>query len=107
VLAIPRERAGGVPVASLRVVDSFGRAALSPMGAAGTGSVSLRRVDQEMVELTWDASRTPALMVRDPGTGRVMGIGRSGRLLLRTPAAEVEVTASMGATAAAVRLAVP
>ncbi len=107
-LAIPTARAGGVPVAALRVVDGFGRVATAPMGTEASAPVVLRRVGAEQLELSWDASRTPALLVRDPMTGRVIGMGRTGRLALQTPAREVEVTASLGAAgASAVRLAVP
>lgn len=106
-LSIPRERAGGIPVASLQVVDPAGRTALSPMGSVAAAPVQARRAGVELVELTWDTVRTPAVLVRDPTNGQVMGIGRSGRLQVRTALAEVEVTASLGAGQSAVRLVVP
>jgi len=106
-LSVPRDRAGGVPIASLRVIDGAGRTALSPVGSVVAAPVQVRRAGADLVELTWDPASTPALLVRDPATGQVMGIGRSGRLQLRTPRTEVEVTASLGAGQPAVRLAVP
>jgi hypothetical protein len=69
---------------------------LAPQGDVLAPPVTARRVSPDAVELRWDAARTPGVLVRDPVTARVLGIGRSGRLVVRSGGAELEVTESRG-----------
>jgi Big-like domain-containing protein len=46
--------------------------------------------------ITWDTTAAPMVIVREPGTGRVLGIGESGQLTLSTSATAVEVLMSDG-----------
>lgn len=106
-LSVPRERAGGVPIASLEVFDPAGRRAVAPIGARVAAPVLARRAGAALVDVRWDPAQVPAVLVRDPLTGQVLGMGRSGRLQLRTSRPEVEVTGSLGSSQSAVRLVVP
>lgn len=94
--AIPRSMAGGAALAEIRVTDPAGRAALAPQGDILAPPVAARRLTADGVELTWDTARTPGVLVRDPTTRRVLGIGRSGRLVVKTALPELEVTESRG-----------
>lgn len=96
VVAVPAGEAGGASIAAVRVVDEVGRAARSPAADPAGALVTARRVAADGVELTWDASRVPGLLARDPGTGRILGFGQSGRLRVTTGGAQVEVTAPLG-----------
>jgi hypothetical protein len=106
-LAVPRDRAGPAHVAAIRVVDAAGRVSVAPSGTVVPAPITARRIGPEPMQLTWDPTRTPAILARDPVSGKVMGIGRSGRLVLRTANPAVEVTASQGAATSSVRLVVP
>jgi hypothetical protein len=94
--AIPRSMTGGAELGSVRVTDPSGRVGLAPQGDVLAPPVTARRVSPDGVELRWDAARTPGVLVRDPASARVLGIGRSGRLVVRSGGAELEVTESRG-----------
>jgi len=105
-VALPRELAGGDALASIRVRDPLGRVGIAPQGAGGVAPMAARRLDGGEVELTWDARRTPGVLVRDPVTGRVLGMGRSGRMAVRTTGGVVDVVASRGPGSSRARLVV-
>ncbi len=105
--AIPRTMTGGAARAAVRVTDPSGRVGLAPQGDVLAPPVTARRVSPDGVELRWDAARTPGVLVRDPATARVLGIGRSGRLVVRSGGAELEVTESRGMASYRSRLSPP
>lgn len=95
-VALPRELAGGDRLASIRLVDPRGRTAFAPQGTSAAAPLAARRLGGDRVEVTWDPRAEPGVLVRDPATGRVLGIGQSGRLVVLAPGGAVDVIASRG-----------
>ncbi|MBK9796936.1 MAG: hypothetical protein IPP58_10650 [Holophagaceae bacterium] len=56
----------------------------------------VRRLDPERVQLTWDATLHPALLVRDAGTGEVIAILGGGSQALETKARRFDLVLSDG-----------
>jgi hypothetical protein len=54
--------------------------------------------------LTWDAARYPLLVIRDPASGRVLQLARSGTTLVEGGGPELEVIASNGLRSTTVRI---
>jgi hypothetical protein len=54
--------------------------------------------------LTWDAARYPLLVFRDPASGRVLQLARSGTTLVEGGGPELEVIASNGLRSTTVRI---
>ena len=46
--------------------------------------------------MRWDAGAYPGVLVRDPATGTIVGVGGTGSLMLLAAATEREVLASDG-----------
>jgi len=105
-VAVPRDLAGGPDLAAIRVRDAAGRTALAPQGLEGAAVPVARRLGADQVELTWDVREAPGLLVRDPVSNRVLGIGESGRLVVRTATGTVDVVASRGVRSSRARLVV-
>jgi hypothetical protein len=70
------------------------RTAMSRLGTEPT--VRLRRTGPDVVEVTWDRGVSPSIVVRDPGTDRIIAIGTSGRMVVRSARAELDVHLSDG-----------
>lgn len=105
--AIPRTIAGGRALAGIRAFDPAGRTATAPSGDDQAPAAVARRISPDAIELRWDPMRTPGVLVRDPATSRVLGIGRSGRLVVRTRVAALEVTESRGVVSRRDRILIP
>jgi len=95
---------GAAPGSSPRVaLDSTGiratrqGAAFSPMGPGASGR-------EPPVTLSWDATRAPLLVVRNPETGRVVALARSGSADIATSASELEVEVADGVRSHRVRV---
>lgn len=77
------------------------RTAGVPEGAAAAPArppeppVAERR-GQAGVEVRWDATREPLLVIRDPATGQILSLARGGRVVLPVSPGELELTASDG-----------
>jgi hypothetical protein len=84
-------------LASIRVVDPFGRVTATPAASSAPVALAARRVGPDVIELTWDPAAAAGILVRDPASGQVIGIGRSGRLPVMTRAGAVSVAMSRGA----------
>jgi len=72
-------------------------AALSPMGPGASAS-------EPAVTLSWDATRAPLLVVRNPETGRVVALARSGTATIVTTATELDVEVADGVRSHRVRV---
>jgi len=105
-VAVPRELAGGPDLAAIRVRDAVGRTALAPQGVEGAAAPVARRLGGGQVELSWNVREAPGLLVRDPVSNRVLGIGESGRLVVRTANGSLDVVASRGVRSSRTRLVV-
>jgi Big-like domain-containing protein len=100
-VALPIAPAERSAIVVLRVSSRFGgaelrRAALQPSLIAPLRDLRPARIAADRVELRWDAARWPGLMVRDPETGDVIGIGTSGRLVVATERRTLHVVLSDG-----------
>jgi hypothetical protein len=72
----------------------------SALSLSGPGSVAT----ESPVTLSWDATRAPLLVVRNPDTGRVVALARSGTAVLVTSAAELDVEVADGVRTHRVRV---
>jgi hypothetical protein len=83
-------RRSGLVLATLRSAFANAQAmALAP---------ELLRLSENQVQVTWDATVHPALMVRDPQSGEVLAILSGGRQTLTTQARQVDLVFSDGVT---------
>jgi hypothetical protein len=57
--------------------------------------------------IAWDTLAAPMVMIRDPGTGQVLSIGRRGRVAVFTSAMELDVLLSNGVGSTAQRVKAP
>ena len=62
--------------------------------AGGSDAVRSVRVRPGIVALQWDASAQTMAMVRDPGSGQVLGFVRGGRAEIATTRSDLEVQLS-------------
>lgn len=93
-LAVP-----GRPAITVRAADG---------GVAAPGpALQATSLGGGRVALSWDASRHPVVMVRDPVTGEVISFARGGRSEVVTDRPELDVQLSNGVTGRAMRIAVP
>ena len=91
-LAIPLSLLNGRTLASLRLTSN-GRTAANTVSARvdGDPELTVAAAGPGRVRLRWDASRFPALLVRDRQTGDVLSIARGGDATIVSPRDELEV----------------
>lgn len=82
-----------------RIAASSGAALRAPLAIGATS-------DGTTTTMTWDATASPLLIVRDPATGRVLSLARGGRVALPGRYAALEATASDGVRGEVRRVAV-
>jgi hypothetical protein len=75
-----------------RTTEIVTRVATAPPRA----SVSARRLGAGEMEVRWDTAAAPVVVARDPITDRVLAIGTSGRVIVRTPRSELDLSVSDG-----------
>lgn len=98
---LPCDEATAARLAELRWTR-FGEsmARLAPQLSARVSSEApLAQLDQTLdgqARLHWDITRHPSVLVRDPETGEILAMGRSGDLRLPDPGRPVEVHLSLG-----------
>lgn len=104
VLDVGRDRLD--QVASLRLVGPAGgveqRAGSTPSGPLAEPILSAPAAGRR--RLTWDASRHPMALVRDPATGEILSFARGGAIMLWSGARTLEVQLSDGVQAVRRRL---
>lgn len=93
-LAVP-----GRPVVSMRSADVGAAPSAPALQATSLGG--------GRVALSWDASRHPVVMVRDPATGQVISFARGGRSEVVAEHTELDVQLSNGVSGRALRITVP
>lgn len=107
---VPKAAMSTRPMASLRVTGPGGASAVRrSTGAAAVaasggqlGMATRRAADR--VELTWNATQYPLVMVRSVETGEVLAFGRGGSATVVSPAAELDVVFSDGTQSVSQRL---
>jgi hypothetical protein len=72
------------------------KASLSLSARVAAAAPRFALVSSGRATVTWDTSAVPMLIARESGSGRVLGVGESGRLTLSTSAAAVDVLMSDG-----------
>ncbi|MEZ4585666.1 MAG: Ig-like domain-containing protein [Gemmatimonadales bacterium] len=83
---VPVSRATETEIASV-VVESSGRAAVSPLGGdRPVVAIRTRRMTAGRTELRWDPDRAGRVLIRDAATGRVLGFGAGGRAIVPSDA---------------------
>lgn len=110
--AIPEELAPADRLHELRFSGPGGEAVRVAAGPATAGPPALppsaaRRAAGSPAEVRWDATTYPAVIVRNAATGRLIGFGESGLLLLPDAPEEIEITFSDGVRSWTHRLALP
>ncbi|HEX6616700.1 MAG TPA: hypothetical protein VF046_10380 [Gemmatimonadales bacterium] len=98
-LAAVRLVVPGRPAVSVRAADEGAAAQAPALQATSLGG--------DRVALSWDASRHPVVMVRDPATGQVISFARGGRSEVVTDRPDLDVQLSNGVTGRAMRITVP
>jgi len=100
--AIPLSRLGGREAAAMRLTadgkQALRRRTPASMMAAGAGAedVQLTRASNGRVRVQWDVARNPMVVVRDPRTGDVLSLARSGDQMVVTNSGELELDLSDG-----------
>jgi hypothetical protein len=79
---------------------------LAPDAIADTSRVNVAARSAGVVELTWDAARWPAVLVRDPATRALLAIARGGRATVATSGRTVELVMSDGTRSVVVQSAI-
>jgi hypothetical protein len=99
--------------ASLRVTGPGGQAFASTKagipGAPGLQQGAAARVQSlgaDRVELRWDRTQFPMVLVRDPATGQILSFARGGDATIRTFARELDLVYSDGVRSSRARVAV-
>lgn len=84
-------------MARLRLRGDGRETELAIRGAGTPASApTLRAEGSNTMVITWDATREPVLLVRDPVTREILSFARGGNARVRTNRSEVEVQASDG-----------
>jgi hypothetical protein len=103
--AIPIDATARVALSRIQVLHAGrsselrARALVGPGTAAltaGTVHIEAARIAEGQLEVRWERGAYGAVIVRDPITDRVLGIGTSGRMRVRTDRTDVDVVLSDG-----------
>ncbi|HUF36751.1 MAG TPA: hypothetical protein VMN37_12425 [Gemmatimonadales bacterium] len=104
--AVPLAPERAARVARLRA-EGEGRSAELARSGAEAARVEITQMGAGRVALTWDASRTPMVVVRDPRSGRILSFGRGGRAEIVTDQTELALTLSDRLQSREARIRVP
>ncbi|MBA3522234.1 MAG: hypothetical protein H0T90_07025 [Gemmatimonadales bacterium] len=103
---VPMSQARAARVATLRLAGK-GRETSMSRSSVTPATVAVRSTGSGRVALTWDASRTPMVMVRDAATGQILSFARGGRAEIRTDRRDLSLTLSNRVQSRDVRVSVP
>lgn len=110
--AVPMAAGQAANVATLRI-SGHGRSATRQATAGGGAlrasaaaapAAALAPAGHDEVALRWNRATYPAVMVRDPRTGEILSLARSGDTRVRTSAGELELVLSDGVHSVARRV---
>ncbi|NNG16906.1 MAG: hypothetical protein HKM89_10535 [Gemmatimonadales bacterium] len=73
----------------------------------GGAAAQVRSLGADRVELRWDRSQFPMVLVRDPATRQILSFARGGTATIRTFARELDLVYSDGVRSSSARVAVP
>jgi hypothetical protein len=113
-LVVPLGAGGALSLARVELTGPEGhtvirRAMVSAAGLrtalAGTGDIQITRDPAGGFEVRWDAERFPLLQLREPESGAVLALGRSGVVRISRDLASVELGISDGVRSALRRIA--
>lgn len=116
--AIPVDSAAAANLSRLELIGEGRRAArrsgelsrrvrlLAPGAAADAAGVTATSRTSTVVDLSWDATQWPAMLIRDPATKAVLAIGRDGRASVVSRGRSVELVVSDGARSVVVQSAI-
>ncbi|HEX6105195.1 MAG TPA: hypothetical protein VFZ26_06385, partial [Gemmatimonadales bacterium] len=91
--AVPLSPERAARLASLRL-EGEGQSTVQVGSGGEAPRVEVTRVAPGRVALSWDASRTPMVVVRDPRTGQVLSFARGGRSEVVTDESELALSLS-------------
>ena len=91
--AVPMSAATAAKIVSMRLAGNGGEVRLTASGS-GAPAISASVVSSEKVRLTWDSSRFPMLVIRDPDTKEILAFARGGDTNIRSRKRALDVTAS-------------
>ncbi|MBA3344175.1 MAG: hypothetical protein H0T44_02580 [Gemmatimonadales bacterium] len=103
---VPMSPAKAARVATLRLAGR-GRETSMSRSSVTPATVEVRPTTSGRVALTWDASRTPMVMVRDAATGQILSFARGGHAEIRTDRRDLSLTLSNRVQSRDVRVSVP
>lgn len=103
--AVPLATADRAALARIRV-SGRGRpeSVLSVRSTTAAAEVSASRGTDDALEVRWNASQFPAAIVRDAGSGAILGLGFQGRLITRPTSGDVEMLLSNGVSSVPIRV---
>ena len=92
--AVPVTQANAGRIVSMRLTGNGREARLNAASATGVASITASAVSSESVRLTWNSTRFPMLVVRDPDTKEILALARDGSSSVRTRKKSLEISAS-------------
>ncbi|HEY7635628.1 MAG TPA: hypothetical protein VH763_08795 [Gemmatimonadales bacterium] len=104
--AIPLRPERTALVSSLSL-SGQGRSVNSVQAATAQASVEVRRGTNGRVALSWDAVKTPMILVRDAASGQILSFARGGHAEVWTSRQELALTLSNRVQSREVRVSVP
>jgi hypothetical protein len=93
---VERSSTDGIPASADFSGSSSAGVASASVNSAAAAAVSARAVSADMVQLSWDSTRFPAVAVRNAVTGVLLAVGRNGQTTVRTSARELDLLVSDG-----------
>jgi hypothetical protein len=91
--AIPMTTANAARISSLRLIGE-GRQVQVSASPAGSPAVTASATAAEKVNITWNSSQFPMLVVRDPDTKEILAFARGGSTSVRTRKRTLDIAAS-------------
>jgi hypothetical protein len=107
--AVPMDGTRAAQLATMRLAGPGGAVTTARTPATlrmGPTAGPILRREGRSIAIEWNATAYPTIMVRDPDTGAVMGIGRGGNLRVQTDKPVLDVDLSDGVRSQRVRLAI-
>jgi hypothetical protein len=104
--AVPLREERAAQVSSLQLAGE-GRSVQSVQVATAPASVDVRRGTAGRVALSWDASKSPMILVRDATSGQILSFARGGHAEVWTNRPELALTLSNRVQSREVRVSVP
>jgi hypothetical protein len=92
--AIPMSPANAARISSLRLIGEGREVRMSAAPPSGGPAVTASAATAEKVNITWNSSQFPMLVVRDPDTKEILAFARGGSTTIRTRKRTLDIAAS-------------